>query len=425
MTGLRANRIYVAWRCFSHRISWSSHRTLAPCQTSLRMMAHSRQSSLLFMASSRNRFKNVIDDASRYTQSVIDDFSTGDIPDSIRRDFKDTYDFYVTDEERRHLAELGKVKKSFWSAWCIIRGLFMRLSPPRRLMVLLAFILAWGDVTDGTQDTFLGFIALFFVLGLELKDKTMARAELQEGRAVQLAIMPASIPEIDGWEVWIHSTPANDVGGDLVDHLRMDDDRLALTLGDVAGKGLAAALLAAKLQATLRAIAPDEADLARRAAKLNRIIRRDGLPNRFISVLHADIRPESPVVRYVNAGHHPPFLLHEDGARELERGDPAIGLSVDSRFRAHDVILEENDLLVIYSDGVTEARNEIGRFYSDERFEELIRFCHGMSAKAVGQRILDSVSDFVQSARQSDDLSLIILRRLRPLELPETTANPA
>ena len=246
----------------------------------------------------------------------------------------------------------------------------------------------------------------------------MARAELQEGRAVQLAIMPASIPELDGWEVWIHSTPANDVGGDLVDHLRMEDNRLALTLGDVAGKGLPAALMAAKLQATLRAIAPDEAELSRRAAKLNRIIRRDGLPNRFISVLHAEIHPDSPVVRYINAGHHPPFLLHEDGLRELERGDPAVGLSVDSRFRAHETLMQENDLLVIYSDGVTEARNEIGRFYSDERFEELIRHCHGMSAKAVGERILDSVSDFVQTARQSDDLSLIIFRRLRPVDPP-------
>lgn len=368
------------------------------------------------MSQKRNRFQNVIDDASRYTQSVFDDFSKGEIPDSIRRDFRDTYDFYVTDEERRHLAEMGQIKKSFWSTWYMVRGLFMRLSPPRRLIVFLAVILAWGDVTDGSGDTMLGFLVLFFVLGLELKDKTVARAELQEGRAVQLAIMPASIPELDGWDIWIHSTPANDVGGDLVDHLRMEDERLALTLGDVAGKGLAAALMAAKLQATLRAIAPDEADLARRAAKLNRIIRRDGLPNRFISVLHADIRPDSPVVRYVNAGHHPPFLLHEDGLRELERGDPAIGLSVDSRFRAHDVVMKENDLLVIYSDGVTEARNEVGRFYSDERFEELIRYCHGMSARAVGERILDSVSDFVQSARQSDDLSLIILRRMGPAD---------
>ena len=364
------------------------------------------------MSRSTNRFKNVVNDASRYTQHVIDDFARGDIPDSIRRDFRDTYDFYLTDEERRHLAEMGSIKKSFWSTWYMVRGLFLKLNPARRLVVLLAFILAWGGVTSGGEDTFFGFVLLFFVLGLELKDKTQARVELQEGRAVQLAIMPASIPELDGWEIWIHSTPANDVGGDLVDHLKLDADRLALTLGDVAGKGLPAALLAAKLQATLRAIAPDVPDLAGRAAKLNRIIRRDGLPNRFISVLHADVSPDSDRVRYVNAGHHPPVLIHSEGMRELERGDPAIGLSVDSTFHNQEIALEGNDLLVIYSDGVTEARNEIGRFYSDERFLELITYCHGMSARALGERILESVSDFVQGARQSDDLSMIILRRL-------------
>ncbi len=363
------------------------------------------------MSEPKDRFKNVINDASRYTQNVIDDFTAGDIPDSLRRDFRETYDFYVTDEERQKLARMGNFQKSVFSTWYIIRGLFLKLSPARRLIVLLAFIMAWGSVTDGSQDTVLGFIILFFVLGLELKDKTEARVELQEGRAVQLAIMPVSTPELDGWEIWMHSSPANDVGGDLVDHLPISEDKLSLTLGDVAGKGLAAALMAAKLQATLRAIAPDVDDLSTRAAKVNRIIRRDGLPNRFISMIHADLSPRSSSVQFVNAGHHPPLHIHEDGLTELERGDPAIGLSVDSQFRGHSVELASDDLLVIYSDGVTEARNEIGRFFSDDRFHDLLRHCHGMSASAVGDRIIDAVSDFVQSARQSDDLSLIVLRR--------------
>lgn len=364
------------------------------------------------MSNSQGRFKNVIDDASRYTQSVLDDFTRGDIPDSLRRDFRETYDFYVSDEERQQLARMGSFQKSIFSTWYIVRGLFLKLSNSRRMLVLLAVVMAWGGVTDGGEDTFLGFMMLFFVLGLELKDKTEARVELQEGRAVQLAIMPVSIPELDGWEIWMHSTPANDVGGDLVDHIPLGEDRLGLTLGDVAGKGLPAALMAAKLQATLRAIAPDVDDLAVRAEKVNRIIRRDGLPNMFISMIHADVWPRSNSVTYVNAGHHPPLHLHEDGMTELERGDAAIGLSVNSAFNTHSVDLAGNDLLIIYSDGVTEARNEIGRFFSDERFLELVEHCHGMSASSLGDRIIDAVSDFVQTARQSDDLSLIILRRL-------------
>jgi hypothetical protein len=364
------------------------------------------------MSDSQGRFKNAIDDASRYTQSVIDDFTRSDIPDSLRRDFRETYDFYVSDQERQRLAKMGTFQRSVFSTWYILRGLFLKLSPPRRLILVAATILAWGSVTGGSQDTIVGFLILLFVLGLELKDKTEARVELQEGRAVQLAIMPVSIPELDGWEIWMHSTPANDVGGDLVDHLPLGEGRIGLTLGDVAGKGLPAALMAAKLQATLRAIAPDVGDLATRASKVNRIIRRDGLPNLFVSMLHADVSPDSGLVTFVNAGHHPPLHVHENGLTELERGDPAIGLSVDSAFHAQSVALKGQDLLIIYTDGVTEARNEIGRFFSDERFLELVQHCHGMSAQALGDRIIDAVSDFVQTARQSDDLSLIILRRL-------------
>ncbi len=364
------------------------------------------------MSDSSKRFKNAMDGASRYTTTVLEEFRTGEIPDSLRRDFRETYDFYLSDEERLKMAKMGRIQRSLFSSYYMIRSLFLRLSPARRLVVIIAFFMAWTGFSGDGDETFLGFLIMFFVLGLELKDKTMARDELQEGRAVQLAIMPSSAPEVPGWEIWFHSTPANDVGGDLVDHMALGEHRLAVTLGDVAGKGLAAALMAAKLQATIRAIAPDEDNLSERAGKLNRILRRDGVPNRFISMIHCDVSTDSGEIHYVNAGHHPPLLIHEDGLSELQRGDAAIGLSPDTTFKGHDVQLGENDLFVIYSDGVTEARNEIGRFYSDERFLDLVRHCHGMSAASLGERIIESVSTFVQGGPQSDDLSLVILRRL-------------
>ncbi len=364
------------------------------------------------MSKSSTTFKEAVENASRKTQSVIDDMRSSDLQVSLKRDFRETYDFYVSDEERAKLAEMGSFKKSVFSAYYMMRSLFLKLSPARRLVVVMAAFVAWGGLSDDGGQSFIGFLILFFVLGLELKDKTEARDELEEGRAVQLAIMPASNPDISGWELWIHNTPANDVGGDLVDHLELDENQLTLTLGDVAGKGLPAALLAAKLQATMRAIAPDEADLSVRAEKLNRIIRRDGVSNKFVSLINLDIVARSGVVNFVNAGHHPPILVRDGGTEELDRGDPAIGLSPDTQFKTHQVEMKENDLLIVYSDGVTEARNEIGRFYSDERFEELVEHTHGMSADSLGKRILTSVEEFVRSARQSDDLSLIILRKL-------------
>ena len=369
-------------------------------------------SSACFMSKASDRFKKTVDNATRYTQSVIDDFRASDIPVSLKRDFRETYDFYVTDEERAKMAQMGPFKKSLFSTYYMARGLFLKLTPARRLVVLMAAFLAWGGLSGDGGESFLAFLLLLFLLGLELKDKTVARDELQEGRAVQLAIMPVANPSLDGWELWFHSSPANDVGGDLVDYLELDENRLAITLGDVAGKGLPAALLAAKMQATIRAVAPDEDDLSRRAAKLNHIIRRDGLPERFVSLIHLELTANSGEVSFINAGHHPPILVRENGLENLERGDPAMGLSSDITFESTTLNLSDNDMMVIYSDGVTEARNEIGRFYSDERFADLIELTHGMSARSLGERILKSVEDFVLSARPSDDLSLIVLRRL-------------
>ena len=173
-----------------------------------------------------------------------------------------------------------------------------------------------------------------------------------------------------------------------------------------------AALMAAKMQATLRAIATDYANLPERMTRLNQIAMRDGLPSRFASLIQVEVAADSNGFTFVNAGHHPPIHVQEDRAEELKQNGPAIGLTGSAQFKQAEGTLATDDLLVLYSDGVPEARNEIGRFYSDERFMDLIKYTHGMSARAVGERIIQSVDEFVRSARQSDDLSIIVIRKL-------------
>jgi sigma-B regulation protein RsbU (phosphoserine phosphatase) len=364
------------------------------------------------MSETKEQFKDKYENASRFTRSVFDNFTGSELPTELRRDLKESYEFYLDDEDRLNLAGMGKVKRSLFSVWYLTKNLFMKLTPVRRIIVFIGLVVAFGGMPDETDEVLFGFLLLLFVLGLELKDKLTAHDELEAGRAVQLAIMPESIPELDGWELWMHSTPANEVGGDLIDHLTLSDSELALTLGDVAGKGLPAALMAAKIQATLRAIAPDYSDLTARADRLNSILIRDGLPNKFASLIHLCVESKSSTVSLVNAGHHPPILISVDGAKEIGKGGPAVGLTRKATYSTEQVSMAPNDLLLLYTDGVTEARNEIGRFYSDERLMDLIVHTHGMTAASMGHRILRSVEDFVHKARQSDDISLIVLRRL-------------
>ncbi|MCH8962050.1 MAG: SpoIIE family protein phosphatase, partial [Bacteroidetes bacterium] len=146
------------------------------------------------------------------------------------------------------------------------------------------------------------------------------------GRAVQFALMPKQHPTLPGWETWLFTRPAKEVGGDLVDYLAINEDRLGLALADVAGKGLGAAMFMAKLQSTLRAIAPNFERLSDLGAAVNQIFIRDGLPGRFISLVYLEIEPEAGQVRLLNAGHLPPLVVHADSIEEMPKGAPALGL---------------------------------------------------------------------------------------------------
>ena len=136
---------------------------------------------------------------------------------------------------------------------------------------------------------------------------------------MQLALLPTERPAVPGWDVWLYTRPANDVGGDPVDHLPLEDGRHAVVLGDVAGKALPAALLSVKLQATIRALAPHFTNLGDFGAELNRILHRDGSPARFASLVYARLPADTGLVTLLNAGHMPP--LHAAiGATTLPTG---------------------------------------------------------------------------------------------------------
>lgn len=205
--------------------------------------------------------------------------------------------------------------------------------------------------------------------------------------------------------------PANEVGGDLVDFLELGPNRFGIALGDVAGKGLKAALLMVKLQATLRALAADFGSLAALGKKLNAILRRDGLPESFISMVYLELQSDSGNVRLLNAGHMPPIILKNYTLSELKQGAAALGVLAEPPFVEQQFELQRNDVLVIYSDGLIEARNEFGEFFGEHRLASFLPTLTGLSATETGVRLLSEVERFVGDARAHDDLSLVVLKR--------------
>ena len=352
-------------------------------------------------------------------RTLYDDIRRGDFKETIKRDYKEFKEFYISEENRARLKEMGWFKRFFRTNLWLLKSLFFKLNPTRRLLLVLSIIISFSSLNSDTGNVhvqilgnnFLGFLLLLFILMLELKDKLLARDELEEGRAVQMALMPERKPEIPGWSVWLYTRPANEVGGDMVDYLKINGDRYGFALGDVAGKGLRAALLMAKLQSTLRALATEYSSLGELGKKLNTIFHRDSLPNIFASLIYFELRPDSNKISLLNAGHMPPMILKNGEVTELPKGSPALGISDIATFSEKDIEIADSEVLVVYSDGVTEARNELGDFLGENRLKAMLKKLGDHSPEKVGETILNYVEHFVGNARYHDDLSLIILRR--------------
>jgi sigma-B regulation protein RsbU (phosphoserine phosphatase) len=334
--------------------------------------------------------------------------------------FRDLREFYLTTQHRERLAKMGRGKRALYFAWWLLKGLFFKLTPARRILLLVAFwtfiqgsgVLLNSSRVRVTVDLgWVGVALTLFILALELKDKLLAREELEAGRAVQMALMPHVTPVLAGWQIWLFTRPANDVGGDLVDYLRIDDERACIVLGDIAGKGLPAALLMAKLQATLRALAPEFTSLGEIGARVNTILTRDGLPNRFATLVYLEMGPASGRVRLLNAGHMPPLVVRGTTLTELPPGCLALALLPDAKYDEQSVDLHEGDTLVVYSDGITEAMNAEGGFFGDERFRALLTSIATRPLEEAGKAVVGAVDAFVGTARPHDDISLVLLRR--------------
>ena len=339
---------------------------------------------------------------------------------TIDRTLVELQEFYLEAHVRERLLTMRPVRRTISVVGWLLKSLFLKLTPARRILLALSVVLMWqttnfarqvGTTEISVHFPFLGIATLLLILMLELKDKLVARDELAAGRAVQQALMPNPEPIIGGWDVWLFTRSANDVGGDLVDCIPLKDDRFGIVLGDVAGKGLPAALLMAKLQSTLRALSLDEPSLAVLGDKTNHILCRDGLPNRFATLVYLQVGAVSGAVRVLNAGHPPPLVLRGKAVEELQFGSMALGMLPEATFSEHYAELADGDVLLVFSDGLTEAMNEREDFFGDRRVRDCLLSLTGMVAKDVGTRVVAAVDEFVGDARPHDDLSLVVLRR--------------
>jgi sigma-B regulation protein RsbU (phosphoserine phosphatase) len=216
--------------------------------------------------------------------------------------------------------------------------------------------------------------------------------------------------DVDGY-----CRPALGVGGDYYDFFELSDGGLALAVGDVSGKGIAAALMMASLQASLRGqtIKPC-ASLSEMISLVNRLVYENSAQNRYATFFYAQYDPATRILRYVNAGHNPPILCRGNGnghkILRLDEGGTVLGLFPDCAFQEGRLSLESGDVLVAYTDGISEAMNVREEEWDDERLIASVACCKAISAKETIDWILRQVDAFTAGAPQHDDMTLLVAR---------------
>jgi phosphoserine phosphatase RsbU/P len=235
------------------------------------------------------------------------------------------------------------------------------------------------------------------------------RRELTEALKIQRRLLPQQVPQIDGWELAVSWQPASGVGGDCFDTIRFDESRLALSIADVVGKGIPAALLMSNLQAAVRAFASEAVDPQALCLQVNRILCGNIAEGRFISFFYCVLESATGTVTYTNAGHYLPVLVRADGSIErLGAGGPVLGVLPDAGYEQAQVTMNPGDRLLLFTDGITEARSADDEEFGEERLIEAAIAHRACSAPALQARLADAVVAFT-GGRLQDDATLMVL----------------
>jgi sigma-B regulation protein RsbU (phosphoserine phosphatase) len=233
--------------------------------------------------------------------------------------------------------------------------------------------------------------------------------EIAEARAIQEGFLPKEIAQLAGYELAGAWQSARVVGGDYFDVLPFDGETFGLCIADVAGKGLPAALLMSNLQAAVRGLASLSVAPEDLCARLNALLCRNMASDRFVTLFYAQLDGPARRLRYVSAGHNPPFILHADGSHErLREGGGVLGVFANQAFRSGVAQLQSGDRMVLYTDGVTEACNADEEEFGEQRLLTVLQENRRRSPEAIQKEILLAVSAFSHGTWQDDATLLVV-----------------
>ncbi|MBR6086987.1 MAG: SpoIIE family protein phosphatase [Prevotella sp.] len=244
------------------------------------------------------------------------------------------------------------------------------------------------------------------------------KSDLALAAEIQLAILPQDFPPFDDLkdtvDVYASMKPAKDVGGDFYDITRIDDDHIGLTMADVSGKGVPAAMFMAVSHTLLRLAGKKKLKPEEVIIESNNVLAAESFDNMFVTLFYAIMNVRTGEMQYVNAGHNPPYILHKDGTLETLPTSKNICLGVleDYTYTSDSLTLQKGDCLVTFTDGVTEACSTSNELYGESRLEALLPTLAGQSARSILDNVINAVHAHAEGAEQSDDITMLVAKRL-------------
>jgi sigma-B regulation protein RsbU (phosphoserine phosphatase) len=239
--------------------------------------------------------------------------------------------------------------------------------------------------------------------------RTSEAAELQQAREIQQNLLPKQIPQVAGFEIAGTWEPAKVVGGDYYDVIRLSENKLAICIADVAGKGISAALLMAHVQAAVRAFATESASPSEVCRRLNSVLCTNTATDKFVTLFYGVLDARQQVLRYTNAGHLPPIVTCADGTVvRLENSGALLGVFPEWTYHDSMVQVGAGDTLLLFTDGITEARSDQGEEFGEDRLVSTMLQQRESSAKDLQAHVLQQVKQFCNS-RLSDDATLVVI----------------
>ncbi len=370
------------------------------------------------------RFTDRLD---RFWHRVTEGMALGELWSQFRTDARSSYRLYSKDVDATRGAGVPRGRHALNVAGQFFWAIIEKLSPARRVLLLLAIVLilfpsggvSWsgqaGRVSYSIDFHFWGGLLMFALLILEVGDRVVMKRDLQIAKEIQAWLLPANPPQISGLEIAFTTRPANTVAGDYYDVFARPGtggETFLFAVADVAGKSIPAAMLMATFQASLKTLSATAGALTELVGRMNGYACTNSQNGRrFTTAFIAEYRPATRTLTYVNAGHNNPILRRPTGAIErLATGGVPLGIMEGAPYYSETVTLQPGDWLVIFTDGVVEAENNGQQEYGEERLMVMLHSGVALTPAMLLNAIMADLDRFTGDAPQHDDVTLLLIK---------------